>query len=250
MKIHLTALTAKTRPVFKRLSTHPALDSFVLVGGTAMALQLAHRFSEDLDFWSPSDRLSIYVIDSLMNELRNTGHEVSFTTPTSQITQFRINTGQDLRLFAQDWVVNGVKVQFFCPEDVAFTHFRNFEKIRPGKQSFSIMGLAGIFSMKAYVIHRQVRSRDLIDLWHFVQSGKTVEDIFQAAQQASPSISVDYAKAVLRGEVPLDRNDEGFELIQKSKGLTLAKVHDDFSTRIDEFEIELAQRLVEGRIKD
>jgi predicted nucleotidyltransferase component of viral defense system len=244
MKIHLTALAAKTRLVFKRLSTHPALDSFVLVGGTAMALQLTHRFSEDLDFWSPSDRLSVYVIDSLMNELRNAGHEVSFTTSTSQITQFRINTGQDLRLFAQDWVVDGVKIQFFCPEDVAFTHFRNFQRLHPKKQSFAIMGLAGIFAMKSYVIHRRVRSRDLIDLWYFVQSGNTVGDIFQAAQQVSPSISVDYAKAVLRGEVPLDRNDEGFELIFKDEGLTLAKVHNDFSNRIDEFEVALARRLL------
>jgi predicted nucleotidyltransferase component of viral defense system len=209
-----------------------------------MALQLSHRLSEDLDFWSPSERLSVYLIDSLMSDLKKAGHTVAFTTSTSQMTQFRINTGEDLRSRVQDWSIDGVKVQFFCPQDVAFNEFKHFERVKPKGHSFSIMGLEGIFAMKAYVIHRRVKSRDLVDLWHFLQNGKSVKDIFQAAEQVSPSVSADYAKAVLRGEVPLDANDEGFELLLKDSTLTLQKVHDDFAAKIDAFEVDLARRLV------
>jgi predicted nucleotidyltransferase component of viral defense system len=250
MRLHLSSLAAKTKPVFGLLAKHPALDAFVLVGGTAMALQLSHRLSEDLDFWSPAERLSIYLIDSLMSDLKKAGHAVAFTTSTSQITQFRVNTGEDLRLRVQDWSIDGVKVQFFCPQDIAFGEFKNFERVKPKGHSFSIMGLEGIFAMKAYVIHRRVKSRDLVDLWYFIQDGKSVQDIFQASERVSPSVSADYAKAVLRGEVPLDANDEGFELLLKDSSMTLTKVYDDFATRIDAFEVDLARRLVRSTRKD
>ncbi len=241
------ALAAKTRPVFELLSKQTALDAFVLVGGTAMALQLQHRQSEDIDLWLPAEQLSPYVIDRLMRDLQSQGHSVVFATPSAGISSFRINTGLDLRRHVQDWVVDGVKVQFLCPQDVAFDHFRKFPRLprETTNTSFEVMGLAGIFSMKAYVIHRRTRSRDLVDLWHFLQNGKTIDNILSAGADASPSISADYAKSVLRGEVPLDASDEGFELLRP--GLTLGTIYADFSREIDAFEIEQARQVMLGR---
>lgn len=103
------------------------------------------------------------------------------------------------------------------------------------------MGLEGIFAMKAYTIHRRTRSRDLVDLWHFVQTGTAVEDILRIGVQASPSSSADYAKSVLRGDVPLDAQDEGFELLRP--GLTIQTIYQDFAQRIDALEVEQAQQV-------
>ncbi len=243
VQINLDALAAKTRPVYELFAQQSALENFVLIGGTAMALQMAHRLSEDLDFWLPAERMSPYVIDRMMNELKAQGHSVFFATKPESISTFRINSGQDLRWYAQDWVIDGVKVQLFCPQDVAFDHFRTYARLprELTKTQFEIASLEAIFAMKSYTISRRIRSRDIIDLWHFVQSGKSLADILRVAKLASPSVSDEHAKAVLCGDVPLDAQDEGFALL--APGLSLQQVYADFSRAVDALEIERARQV-------
>ena len=219
----------------------PALDNWVLVGGTAMALQLGHRRSEDLDLWLPAQTISIHATDALMRNLQRAGHKVAFATPAHQTTQFRIDSGDDLRRYVQDWAVDGVKVQLFCPQDAAFDSFRVHPRL-PRKDThttFEIMGPDGLFAMKSYVIHQRTRSRDLVDLWHFVRHGKTLADILDAGLAASPSCGVDYAKQVLIGAVPLDAQDEGFETL--APGVTLKKIYKGFLARINALEVGQAR---------
>ncbi len=239
--LQLDALAAKTRAVYDLLAQQKALENFVLIGGTAMALQMSHRLSEGLDFWLPAERMSPYAIDRMMNELKAQGHSVVFATPSSSISAFRINSGEDLRWHAQDWAIDGVKVQLFCPQDVAYDHFRTYPRLTTSQSaaSFEIATLDAIFAMKSYTISRRTRSRDIIDLWHFLQSGKTLADILRVARLASPSVSDEHAKAVLRGDVPMDAHDEGFELL--APGLSLQQVYADFAKAVDALEIERAR---------
>ena len=65
--------------------------------------------------------------------------------------------------------------------------------------------LDAIFAMKSYTIHRRTGSRDIIDLWHFLQQGKTLADILRVARLASPFVSDEHAEARLRGSVSLMR---------------------------------------------
>ena len=46
----MKGLAPQTENVFNRISALPCLKPFVLVGGTALAMQLGSRLSEDLDF--------------------------------------------------------------------------------------------------------------------------------------------------------------------------------------------------------
>ncbi len=66
-----------TFAVLKKLSALPALEEFQLVGGTALALQIGHRHSIDLDFFTPN-------IDfdekTLLRILQSLGETVVFTT--------------------------------------------------------------------------------------------------------------------------------------------------------------------------
>ncbi len=237
------ALATTTRPVYELMARQRALENFVLIGGTAMALQMGHRLSEDLDFWLPAERISPYAIDRMMNELKAQGHTVVFATPPAAIAAFRINAGEDLRWYAQDWAIDGVKVQLFCPQDVAYEHFRTYPRLTATQTgaSFEIATLDAIFAMKSYALSRRTRSRDIVDLWHFVQRGKTLADILQVARLASPSVSDEHAKAVLCGEVPLDAQDEGFALL--APGLSLQQVYADFAKAVDALETERARQV-------
>jgi predicted nucleotidyltransferase component of viral defense system len=57
-----------TLGLLKKLMAHPLLEPFYLVGGTALALQLGHRFSVDLDLFThlPYDKETLF--DSLRQD--------------------------------------------------------------------------------------------------------------------------------------------------------------------------------------
>jgi hypothetical protein len=48
--LKLELMPKATQEIFDRLKDDHRLDCFYLVGGTALALQIGHRISEDLDF--------------------------------------------------------------------------------------------------------------------------------------------------------------------------------------------------------
>ena len=51
---HWEALTPKTRVAFHMAAGLPFIGRYYLAGGTGLALHLGHRFSVDLDFFSPA----------------------------------------------------------------------------------------------------------------------------------------------------------------------------------------------------
>jgi Nucleotidyl transferase AbiEii toxin, Type IV TA system len=234
-------LAPKTAPIFEALRLRPELQGMVLVGGTALALQVGHRLSEDLDFWLPGSRLNLFTIDVLMRDLLAQGRQVFFANDPNKAAAFRINSGENLAAFAQDWVVDGVKLQFFCRLDAAYTYFSSLPRHRPSAVGciFEVASPQMLLHMKSWLIHERVRSRDLFDLWYFLRTGNPVEMLIRSASKASVAISEDYAKQVLIGKVPLDAQDEGFASLTHK--LTLAQIHADFASAINAWEVELAR---------
>jgi Nucleotidyl transferase AbiEii toxin, Type IV TA system len=55
----------RTLELLKQLMLLPVLDSFFLVGGTALALQLGHRKSIDLDLFTPQPFNNAILLDTL-----------------------------------------------------------------------------------------------------------------------------------------------------------------------------------------
>lgn len=52
--LHRETVSDATWELLTKLMLNPALDNFVLVGGTALSLQIGHRISIDLDFFTIS----------------------------------------------------------------------------------------------------------------------------------------------------------------------------------------------------
>jgi len=46
----MKGLSQHTEEIFEQISTLECIKNYTLIGGTALALQLGHRLSEDLDF--------------------------------------------------------------------------------------------------------------------------------------------------------------------------------------------------------
>lgn len=64
------------------------------------------------------------------------------------------------------------------------------------------------FEALALQIHRRTRRQDVIGLMRFMQRGKTLQDIYDAAAQADASCSPAAADCVLTGLAPFDQGDE------------------------------------------
>jgi predicted nucleotidyltransferase component of viral defense system len=62
------AVSKKLLGLVEKLQQIPALDEFVLVGGTSLALQIGHRISEDIDLFTRHDIDQDFIIETLKKE--------------------------------------------------------------------------------------------------------------------------------------------------------------------------------------
>lgn len=236
--LKLASLPEATRRVFDHFAANALLGDFTLIGGTALALQLGHRRSEDLDFWLPAERLNKDVVSTAVRMAQQAGFAAQLVTAHDKIVTARIN-GYDLLSFAQDYVIGGIKVTFFARLDVAYQYFNQLARLPDTPTSFRIMGTEGLFCMKSHVIHQRVRSRDLFDLKTFLQYGKTLSEILLAGPAADPACSSEYAKSVLLGDVPLDQEDEGFDSVGVTEHIN--DIYAFFQSAVDEYEQAIAE---------
>lgn len=233
-------LPEDTRAVFEFLTKDPALKDFTLIGGTALSLQIGHRLSEDLDFWMPNGELNKLDISMLIRRARDANFDATLTSPQDKIIAAKIN-GIDVLQYAQDYAFNGVKVTFFARNDAVYQYFNQFDRIRDQNVSFAVMAEDGILAMKSYVIHQRTRSRDIFDLYALQKKGHTVESILKYGQKADPCCTVENAKAVLLGVIPLDHEDEGLESVGEL--VPMQDIYDYFSHQINEYEMNLAKEI-------
>jgi predicted nucleotidyltransferase component of viral defense system len=68
--LQYTAVIPATLGLLKNLMQKKSLANFNLVGGTALALQLGHRLSIDLDLFTLSDFDTAEILDELQKELK------------------------------------------------------------------------------------------------------------------------------------------------------------------------------------
>lgn len=214
-------LPEKTRSLFDRLIEEPLMRGMTLVGGSALALQISHRLSKDLDFAVFGPRIPADRIDALMAGLEKEGRAVSLLTPQSSIERFKINTGKRLLDFARDYVVDGAKMTFFARgagEGVTqeqLDWLTAAPRTHTGK-GFDVLGVEGIFAMKALLLADRARSRNLFDLMALIQNhGYTLDQALGFVKKLAPieRRDIERHKAVMTGAIPLDPEDEGFDSI-------------------------------------
>jgi len=70
---HAEAITAECQQAVEILRGQPLLTGYYLAGGTALALQIGHRISTDLDWFTPSHVLDIAERDAFRTALSATG---------------------------------------------------------------------------------------------------------------------------------------------------------------------------------
>ncbi len=151
--MHKEVLYNNTEKVWNSCS--PLRDYFYLAGGTALALQIGHRKSIDLDFFSDEP-----IKKTLLKEI-----EELFNTTASVI----VNTKNELTVS-----IHGVKLSFIhYPFPLLYDKIDTF--IVP------LANIKDIASMKAYALGRRQSLKDYVDLYSifsraYVVLGEVVSD--------------------------------------------------------------------------
>lgn len=244
MKLYKESLPENTLTVFNELFKNSFLQgsNALLMGGTALSLQINHRKSEDLDFIYFSPELPTGSINELIADLKSKGFSVVSTLNPSRISQARIN-GVFLENLVRDYSINGVNISFSIMNKGGSSRREHF-KSAPTLElngAFRILNIKSLFESKAVVLMDRVKSRDLFDLMFLIQNyDYTITDIVNAIKTIDQKDDREarVALEILVGNVSLDKNDPGFESI--SLKVDINYIYAFFARKVNEYEQHIA----------
>lgn len=157
-------LPPATSSLWGRLRSEPLLGGWCLIGGTALALQIAHRLSEDLDFaWPGGSKLPLPKIAALIAALEAEGWKVQRDDDPTAYEEF-LNAGMSLHDHQQNFLVSGragaVRINLFSPD-------RLLAKVLPSVNSPRVLlpELPVLFRTKVVATLQRSASRDWLDLY-------------------------------------------------------------------------------------
>jgi hypothetical protein len=248
-KLKLKFMPEATQKNFTRLKDDPRLAGFTLVGGTALALQIGHRISEDLDFNIFGQKLPIKAIDGLLDDLAAGGAGIESLITSEQKLGFKINTSENLDHYIQDYLIDGAKVTFHSRNEsdrpkAQIDFLKSASKVAVSEGGFDVLGIDGLLVMKSIVVYDRVKSRDIYDLMVLTRDhGYTLDDIFAVIDSYQPIRHKDpeHFKSVVTGVIPLDKSDEGFSSIHLN--VKMDDIYKYFKKLINEYEIRAVQQL-------
>ncbi|GHT66916.1 hypothetical protein FACS189452_03660 [Bacteroidia bacterium] len=160
----MNGLAKHTEKVFEYVSKMDCVKDYTLMGGTALALQLGHRLSEDLDFckWhKDNETVSVYEWADIKKQLSVLGEVKSDWLGESQC----------------DFLVNDVKLTFFADNRL---HEPKCLKRVACLNNITLVDVATIGVMKLEVMSRRGVFRDYYDMYAILKSGVSLTDIMAA----------------------------------------------------------------------
>jgi predicted nucleotidyltransferase component of viral defense system len=132
------------------------LEKYVLVGGSALAMHLCHRKSEDLDFFTYND---LFDREEIIDAIQGFESKEVLNQTDEQI----------------DLLLDGVKVTFFNAK---------WKFLTPWKVNrFNLASIDAIAAMKVNVLFVRATYRDYYDLYCLVKNGMHLSEIFESSQE-------------------------------------------------------------------
>jgi predicted nucleotidyltransferase component of viral defense system len=183
--VHWEAVTLQMRQILSSIGSASFSSRFYLAGGTALALQLGHRQSIDLDFFSETDEV-----------LEKTRQEIIKHLTKSPL-QILENTDGNLLLITEN-----TRVGFFG---------YGYPLIRPVKvvEGVKLASLEDIGLMKLDAVISRGARKDFYDLF-FIARETLLDDLFELAKVKFPMVR-DFGMIALEHLVLFDNADRDIQ---------------------------------------
>ena len=162
-------LTSNIDAIIEAVSTLECIKPYILAGGTALAMQLGHRLSEDLDFMMWSD-------------LAEGKPEVGWPAIKRELEE-KVGPVDDVDILGFDQVlflVKGVKLSFYvsdkkCPVSHPIPYIGNIR----------LADRDSILAMKLEVMLRRMKFRDYYDIYSIIKDGADLNAGIERALKSS-----------------------------------------------------------------
>jgi len=202
---NLKCLLPKTQTLLlKMIESCVFLDKYVLVGGSALAMYLCHRKSEDLDFFTYADSFDKKEIFDYIQGFEN---KEILSQSNEQI----------------DLLLDGVKVTFFNAQ---------WEFLKPPKvERFNLSSLESIGAMKVNVMFLRAKYRDYFDLYCLLKEGMSLRAMFEQSQNILEGINFKlFTVALLYID---DIEDDNIDYLEPKENISKEKIRDFFQKKLD-----------------
>ena len=207
----MKGLAPQTSELFDAVTCLDCIKPFVLVGGTALSLQLNARLSEDLDFmrWKQGSK------DKL---------EVGWPAIKKELSTIGEIESEDIMGFDHvEFVVNGVKLSFYAAPR------KQLSTMQPivFRNNLRIADVRTIGALKMEVMLRRAKFRDYYDLFSILKSGVDINELIPLALEHSGH------KLKQKNLLAMITNGEFFS--KDSQFEALSPIYNVTSTDIQEF---------------
>ena len=165
----MNGLAPQTSEVFDRITRLECIKPFVLVGGTALSLQLNKRQSEDLDFmcWKKSTKdKSEIPISAIKREIASICRIDSMEIGSFDFVEF---------------VVEGVKLSFYAAPRKQIPTMQ----VIPYKNNLQLADIKSIGAMKMEAMFRRSKFRDYYDIYTILKEGIDIHEMIEMALEHS-----------------------------------------------------------------
>jgi hypothetical protein len=180
-QLHWETITPAMRQVLNTFGSSPIGGKFYLAGGTALALQLGHRLSVDLDFFSPTEDISMSA-EILQKSLSAFSPQVADTAWGNLVL-----------------VANGVRVGFYGYGYELLEPLLQIETIR-------LASITDIALMKMDALLARASRKDFHDLYAICQK-IPLRELLDLAPRKYPSLR-DFEAQVVRHMVYFERAEQ------------------------------------------
>ena len=204
-------LAPHTGAIIEQISRLECIKPFVLVGGTALSIQLNTRQSENLDFmrWKQSKD------DTL---------DIGWPNIQKQLATIGEIQSVDVAGFDQvTFIVSGVKVSFYAAPRKRISAMQEV----PYLNNIRLADVASIGVMKMEAMMRRSKFRDYYDIYSILKSGVDINRLIPAALEHSGHRLKTKGLMMMLTNGQLFSKDERFE--------ALHPIYDVSSTDIQEY---------------
>lgn len=164
----MKGLAPNTTKIFEPLSRLECIKPYVLVGGTALSLQIGTRLSEDLDFMS-------------WKKSKNEKREVDWPQIKTELCSIgTIEHFDILDIDHVEFIVDGVKISFY-----ANPNYSPLKKEIKFQWNLRLADLTSIGAMKMEVMLRRSKFRDYYDIYSLLEAGENISEMINIALKYS-----------------------------------------------------------------
>ena len=200
----MKGLSKDTEKVFQNIKGLDIFKDYMLIGGTALSLQIHHRFSEDLDFCKWQDDPKIIDI------------EIPWPKIEKLLKPFGSIKTEILSLEQTNFTLNDVKISFYSND-----HARSIEiETKISYEQIRLADIRSLGAMKLEVMSRRREFRDYYDVYSILMEGISVKDIVDRCGKYSRHRMKSKMILGILSNGSLFKQEENFELLEPKYQVT------------------------------